>query len=279
LWRPVDAFSLLTYAQLEGDWKGLRGRSASVREVACVGVARTLLIAEIAADRGLPGGPATIALAAGMHGDEPAAPWALLSLVRDGLLDRAFSYRLWPCTNPTGYVAGTRANAEGLDINRSFGGGGSTPEARAILTANRDRQFALSIDLHEDPEAQGFYCYELSEPAGLEPIGPDCIRAVEEAGYPIEEFGPGFDLGYPPELEGSVHIERGRVLTEAGAEFRAFGKSLPYNPALLRRHATPRTLTFETPRLLPWSARIAMHRIAVVTALERLREPALRNEA
>ena len=101
-----------------------------------------------------------------MHGDEPAAPWALLSLVRDGLLDRAFSYRLWPCTNPTGYAAGTRANAEGLDINRSFGGGGSTPEARAILTANRDRQFALSIDLHEDPEAQGFYCYELSE-AGL----------------------------------------------------------------------------------------------------------------
>jgi hypothetical protein len=249
----------------------LRGRGASVRELACVGVPRTLLVAELPADRPRPGGPATVAIAAGVHGDEPAAPWALLSLARDGLLDRAFTYRLWPCSNPTGYAAGTRVNAEGLDINRSFGGAGSTPEARAILTANRDRRFALSIDLHEDPEADGFYCYELSAGSEADPLGRDCVRAVEEAGFPIETFRPGFDLGYPDGLEAAVHIERGRVVTDAAAEFAAFGISLPYNPALLRRRATSRTLTFESPRGLPWPARIAMHRLAVVTALERLR--------
>ena len=78
-----------------------------------------------------------VMLSAGVHGDEPAAPWALLSLVRDGLLDRRFAYRMWPCTNPTGYEAGTRENAEGADVNRSFGRGGTTPEARAIVTATR----------------------------------------------------------------------------------------------------------------------------------------------
>ena len=237
-----------------------------------MGVARTLLIAELPAAGGATPATRSIAIAAGVHGDETAAPWALLSLVRDGLLDRSFAYRIWPCTNPSGYAAGTRVNAEGADINRSFGGGGSTPEARAILTANRDRRFALSLDLHEDHEAAGFYCYELSFDPEAPPLGADCVRAVRDAGYPIQTFGPGYDLGYPAGLAPYVHLEPGRVVTEAKAEFRAFGKSLPYNPALLRRRATPRTLTFETPMPLDWPARIAMQRIAVVSAIEKLRE-------
>ena len=58
------------------------------------------------------------------------------------------------------YAGGTRESADGVDVNRSFGRGGQSPEARAILTANRDRKFVLSIDLHEDCDADGFYCYE-----------------------------------------------------------------------------------------------------------------------
>src|SRR5438128_1139792 len=139
------------YKELVRAWKALRGRAGlSVREVACVGANRTLLACEIAVQ-----GAPTVALAAGVHGDEPAAPWALLSLVRDGLLDPAFGYRIWACSNPSGYAAGTRCNAEGVDVNRGFGRGGTAPEARAIITANRDRRFALSFDLHEDYEAHG----------------------------------------------------------------------------------------------------------------------------
>ncbi|HEX3549955.1 MAG TPA: succinylglutamate desuccinylase/aspartoacylase family protein, partial [Candidatus Elarobacter sp.] len=89
----------------------------------------------------------TVSIHAGVHGDERAAPWALLSIVRDGLLDARFAYRMWPCLNPSGYAAGTRANAEGDDINRSFSRGGTTPESRAVLTANRDRRFVLALDL------------------------------------------------------------------------------------------------------------------------------------
>ncbi|HYZ16994.1 MAG TPA: succinylglutamate desuccinylase/aspartoacylase family protein, partial [Candidatus Acidoferrum sp.] len=81
---------------------------------------RTLLIAEL----GTPQAP-TVHIIAGVHGDEPAAPWALLSIVQDGLLDPRFAYRIWPCLNPSGYERGTRENAEGDDINRGFSRGGT----------------------------------------------------------------------------------------------------------------------------------------------------------
>lgn len=212
-------------------------------------------------------GAPTVALAAGVHGDEPAGGWALLSIVRDGLLDRRYNYRCWPCTNPSGYELGTRENAEGGDINRSFSRGGTTPEARAILTANRDRKFALTLDLHEDYEADGFYCYE---PVidGSAPYGAGVVRAVDDAGLAIQELRDDFDLGYPVEAVHLRGLERGRVLPDTAREM-AFFDGWPYSLALLRR-AARRSLTFETPRKLPWDERVAMHRVAVGAALARL---------
>lgn len=237
-----------------------------MREVACVGVARTLLIAEIVARAGPRTAPA-VAIAAGVHGDEPAAPWALLAAVRDGLLDPAFAYRIWPCTNPSGYALGTRGNTEGVDINRSFGRGGRTPEARAIVTANRDRKFALTIDLHEDYEADGFYCYE---PAVDEvSFGIAVVRALEEEGFPVQELHDAFELGYPPSAQHLRTLHHGIVRPNAKAEI-ALTRQLPYSMYLLRR-AAKRSLTIESPRRLSWDERVAIHRIALVTALERLR--------
>src|SRR3979411_765249 len=94
------------YDEFVRAWKALRGKNAlSVREVACVAANRTLLVAEIA----VPDTP-VVALAAGVHGDEPAAPWALLSIVRDGLLDGRFAYRIWAGLNPSRYAAGARGD-------------------------------------------------------------------------------------------------------------------------------------------------------------------------
>jgi hypothetical protein len=252
------------YEALVAAWKALRGTGqVSVREVACVGARRTLLLAEVA---GEPGAPA-VTLSSGVHGDEPAGPWSLLSIVRDGLLDRRFSYRIWPCTNPSGYALGTRANAEGDDINRSFNGGGKTPEARAIVVANRDRRFELVIDLHEDFEAEGYYCYEpLVE--GQAPFGESLLRALDDAGLPIALLDDDFDLGYPPNAVHLRRLERGRVLPDPDAE-RAFFPGTPYSLYMLRR-AARRVLTLESPRVRPWEERIAAHRTAVTAALERL---------
>jgi protein MpaA len=253
------------YGDLERAWKALRPHGFYVREVACAGVARTLLVADIAA-RGEASAPAVI-VTAGVHGDEQAAPWALLSLARDGLLDHTFAYRLWPCTNPTGYVLGTRENAEGIDINRSYGRGGTSPEARAMIGENGDRKFVLNLDLHEDFEADGFYCYEpdVDELA----FGPAIVQAIDDAGLPVQDLEHGYELGYPPNAR-HYRLERGRVIPNVAAEL-AFLPKMPHSISLLRRGVAARSLTFESPRCRPWDDRIATHRIAVVTALERLR--------
>ena len=254
------------YAELVAGWKALRGRNAvTVREVAAVGANRTLLVVDVVHTPRAP----TVALAAGVHGDEPAAPWALLSIARDGLLDGEYNYRLWPCTNPSGYALGTRANAEGNDVNRSFNRGGETPEARAIITANRDRSFSLTVDLHEDFEAEGYYCYE-PVVDGTAPYGNSIVRALDEAGFPVQELTDAFDLGYAPEATHLRALERGRVLPDPRAEMK-FSAGWPYSLLLLRR-AARRSLTLESPRRHAWNERIAMHRVAVCAALARVRE-------
>jgi murein peptide amidase A len=246
---------IATYRELGDRWRALRAsRGLRLREVACVGAPRTLLCGEF----GDPTQPA-VAISAGVHGDEPAGPSALLELVERDLLDPRYSYRLWPCTNPTGFEEKTRENAEGLDINRTFGRGGGSPEARAIVTANRDLKFALSIDLHEDYEAEGFYCYEY----GGGTIGLEIVAALEARGFPIESFS-SLDLGTVP-LHGPVHTERGRVTADPFQEAELL-PGLSYS-LLLARHAARCALTFETPSALAFDRRVAMHIEAVRAAL------------
>ncbi len=257
-----------SYEELAAAWRSLRAtHDLRVREIACVGAPRTLLVAEC----GPPAAPC-VSISAGVHGDEPAAPWALHALVRDRLLDPAFAYRLWPCTNPTGYAAGTRENAEGLDVNRSFGRGGTSPEARAMLTANRDRRFALSLDLHEDFEAGGFYLYEAHRGGPSRRFAGPVTSAVESAGFPLQRAWAGLEVG-PPGSEAALELTPGAVIVDAAKEAPAFGGRLPVGLVLLRR-ATRAHLTFESPRSRPWDDRIAIHRVAVVAALQTLREEA-----
>lgn len=229
--------------------------------MACVGAARTLLLAEL----GNAQSP-TISISAGVHGDEPAPPWALLNIVASGVLDPRFAYRIWPCTNPTGYEAQTRGNAEGQDINRSFSRGGLTPEARAIITSTRDRKFALSLDLHEDFEADGCYCYEPRQDG--DSFSRAIVEALDDAGYPVQEIVPTFDLGYAAEAEPVRSVQRGRVITNISEELKHFS-GLPYSIFMAQRSAN-HSLTFESPRKRNFSDRIAMHRIAVITAIGAL---------
>ena len=234
-----------------------------MREIACVGAPRTLLLAELGDSR-----QPVVTISAGIHGDEPAGVWALLSLAADGLLDPRYAYRLWPCFNPTGFEAGTRTNAEGTDINRTFGRGGSSPEAQAILTANRDRKFALSIDLHEDHEADGFYLYETASAGHRSTYAGPVTAALGAAGFPLQPLAPDYDLG-PPGSESAQTRGLGAVVVDAPRETPFYGSALPLGLVLVRR-AAPCALTFETPRLRPAGERVAMHRVAVVEALRRL---------
>jgi murein peptide amidase A len=250
-----------TYSDLVRRWKALRASyDVRVREVACVNAPRTLLCAEWG-EHTLP----AIALTAGVHGDEPAGPWALLEFVESHELDARFSYRIWPCTNPSGFAVKTRESTDGMDVNRTFGRGGQSPEARAILVANRDRKFALSVDLHEDCDAAGFYCYEYGEGT----IGVRVVAALEAAGFPIDPLESTLVTAGPLD-DAHCNRERGRISADPFSEGALLG-GLSYTLAIAR-HAARHALTFETPVSTAWASRLAMHRTALRAAIAAVAE-------
>ena len=248
-----------TYRELERRWKALRAtHNLQVREVACETPGRALLCVDIG-DLGR----RAVGIAAGLHGDEPAGPWALLELVETGALDTRLRYRLWPCLNPTGFDARTRQSVDGIDINRTFGEAGGSPEARTVLAENRGQTFILSLDLHEDCDASGFYCYEY----GGSTIGRSVVAAFDARGFPIDPIDGRFDLAGPLNGEQSDR-ERGRVIADPCVEATLLG-GLSYSLALAggsARHA----LTFETPSSATWKLRIAMHVAAARAAIDAI---------
>lgn len=209
----------------------------------------------------------TVLLSAGIHGDEPAAVVALASLVADGLLDRRYAYRILPCINPSGFRSGTRFNAQGSDVNRSFAGDGSTREAQACIGVTAKRRFVLSIDLHEDAEASGFYAYDLKHQSRRAPGSP-IVAALDRAALPVQALTADFDLGYDGPIAGRAELDRGRV-TSSFEQLAAGFAGWPFAMYLLASH-TENALIFETPQNDRFDRRVRMHRLAVVTAIAQL---------
>jgi hypothetical protein len=121
-----------------------------------------------------------------------------------------------------------------------------------------------------DFEAEGCYVYEPLR-AGFAPeFSPRIVRALDDAGLPVQTLESGFDLGAPPgfDVADMYRLERGTVLVDYEAEIAAF-EGLPSSLALMYR-GTPAALTFETARPRAWDERIAAHRIAVTTVLAAL---------
>lgn len=131
-----------------------------------------------------PGPRPRIYLSAGIHGDEPAPPLALLDLLEAGAFDRRAVWFLCPLLNPAGFHRRTRENADGIDLNRDY----KAPVSAEISAHRRwlDRQppFDLAICLHEDWESTGFYLYELN-PAAAPSLAP-ALLAAAFAHVPIE---------------------------------------------------------------------------------------------
>jgi murein peptide amidase A len=252
-----DPGSSPPFAALKGAFSALqRSIGLHVSEVACPRSPRVLLCGDLG-----DGQAPCISVAAGAHGDEPAGPWAVVSVLESGLLDARSSYRIWPCTNPSGYLAGTRQNADGFDVNRSFSDAGSTPESRAIIEANRDRHFVLSIDVHEDHEAEGFYCYVAGPRA--DELGAAVTQAVVEAGFPLQNL-VGFDFDEPGEANVTRRRMEGCIIMDDDERGYFDGLSLNLRMA---HGAAGNVVTLEAPRRRPWDDRIAIHRIAIVSAI------------
>ncbi len=203
-----------------------------------------------------PGFP-RILLSAGIHGDEPAGPHAVLELLRSEIGNPGFSNLInltsFPLINPSGFLNKTRTNREEIDLNREFAKGHPSPEIRCLMDVLRNRTFELSIEFHEDVDTKGFYLYE-HFPDHKEPIGPEVISALEGSGFPILK-DPVIE-GMPAH-NGIIHPRKMRRV-----KFRRHG----WPEALyLYRHGTRRTFTLETPALIDFSSRVQMHVLAFRT--------------
>lgn len=126
----------------------------------------------------------SIYLSAGIHGDEPAGPLALLELL-EGDLPRDVTWHICPALNPGGLRDGTRENLRGVDLNRDYLAL-AEEETRAHVQWLRDRPMIdLALFLHEDWETSGFYVYELNPEPDTFSLARQILTAAGTA-CPIE---------------------------------------------------------------------------------------------
>ncbi len=101
-------------------------------------------------------------LSAGVHGDEPAGVAGLLAWAESTeKLPSAGGLVIFPLLNPWGLVHNSRLDERGVDLNRNFQNT-RHPLIKAWRRAVKGLTFAKALCLHEDYDAQGVYCYELS---------------------------------------------------------------------------------------------------------------------
>jgi hypothetical protein len=193
-----------------------------------------------------------IYLSAGIHGDEPAPPLALLDLLERGVLDARAVWFVCPLLNPAGFLCRTRENAEGLDLNRDYKALRSLEIQAHARWLQRQPNFDVTFHLHEDWEAQGFYLYELCNANGHS-LAHAMIDAVA-ATIPIETATV---------IDGRAVAEPGIIRPIADPLLRETWPESIY----LRTHHTQLGYTIETPSSLPLARRIAALTAAMEAAL------------
>jgi hypothetical protein len=209
----------------------------------------------IALTKRTPGLRPRLYLSAGMHGDEPAAPLALLEMMTAGIFDDRATWFLCPMLNPTGHARGTRENHDGRDLNRDYKDQVSLEAKAHARWLTRQPLFELTLCLHEDWESQGFYLYELNpnqRPSLAEPM----IAAVAPI-CPIEQSA--IIDGRPAAAPGIIRPISDPLLRENWPE-----------AIYLRHHHTTLSYTLESPSALPLAQRIQALRTATDTAINGL---------
>jgi len=196
-----------------------------------------------------------IYLSAGVHGDEPAGPQALLGLLRDDFFDERFRWLICPALNPTGLANGTRENGQGIDLNRDYCQCQTSEVCAHIAWLKLQDIPRLFLSLHEDWESSGFYFYEIN----LGVCGPRYEEVLSAASgtFPSE-----------PELIIDDH-----EVTEPGWIFHSENPDLPEDwpeAIYLAKMGCPLSLTFETPSSGLLEARIACHQAVVKESVRHL---------
>lgn len=194
-------------------------------------------------------------LSSGIHGDEPSGPLALLELLKEDFFGESYHWLICPNLNPSGLVAGTRENREGIDLNRDYHFCKSPEVCAHISWLAKQETPRLFLSLHEDWESTGFYYYEINLGVGG-PAHRDLLEAASKF-FPVE---PGT-------------IIDDHEVTEPGWIYHSEHPDLPEGwpeAIYLARRGCPLSLTFETPSTGLIERRIACHRAVVKEAVLKL---------
>ena len=191
----------------------------------------------------------TVYLSAGIHGDEPAGPLAVLRLMQGGFFSDGHRWMICPALNPGGLALGTRENRNGVDLNRDYRIQG-TPEVAAHATWLSGKDVPdVFVSLHEDWESDGFYFYEIN-------LGEDNPARATALFSAVSKYFPP-EPG--PEIDGHAVRELGWIYHRAEADLP---DSWP-EAIFLAKRGCPLSFTFETPSKAPLEARIAAHMSAL----------------
>jgi len=201
---------------------------------------------------------ANLYLSTGVHGDEPAGPFAILRMLRRGALPSDMTLTILPLVNPRGMALVKRETPEGVDINRDYRRLASAEAAAHVhWLSERPRRHDLCLLLHEDWEATGYYLYELN-PDREESIAPEILAAVR----------PVIGVDDSPLIDGHP-ATRGLIRPQDS------GIRLPENvypeARFLLEGWTRHSYTLEAPSNVPLLRRIRAHEAAITAAAEAVR--------
>ena len=194
-----------------------------------------------------------IYISAGIHGDEPAGPLALLELLKEDALPKNHNYWICPVLNPSGLDDGTRENADGLDLNRDYRDFHSEEiRSHAAWVKRQITSLDIALHLHEDWESKGFYLYELNF-GPKEGLADNILEAVAQH-LPIETAS---------EIDGHHANAPGLIRPESIPEIEEGHPEAIY----FKQEFGGLNYTLETPSALALAQRIAAMKAAVIATL------------
>ena len=207
----------------------------------------------LALSRRGPAGAPSVYLSAGIHGDEPAGSLALLELLETDLSEEV-TWHICPMLNPGGAKTNSRNSPANVDLNRDYLAL-TQPEVKAHAKwLGTCDEFTLSICLHEDWEANGFYLYELN-PHPERSVASEIVRAVE----------PVCPVDHSERIDG--HAARNGVIIPNKKDLQRDD----WPEALyLFTHHTGIGYTLETPSGFPLRTRVEAHVAGCLAAVRAL---------
>ncbi len=202
--------------------------------------------------RNAPSRAKNVYISSGIHGDEPAGPLAILRLFQENLWPPNVPIWVVPCLNPEGFIRNCREDEFGIDLNRDYRFPKTETVRAHIAWLQHQPTFYLTLLLHEDWEANGFYLYELN-PDHLPSLAPAMINQIKEV-CPVDTS---------PEIEGRP-AQNGIISANPDLLARPDWPEAFY----LIHHKTRLSYTLEAPSDFALSVRVSALVAGVTAALQ-----------